>query len=407
MVFIACYGIYNLDKSIISIVLEPLKKQFVLNDSQLGLLTGLATTLPFAFTCVPVGLLADRVNRKRLLILLIVIWSAMTGLAGFAQATLFLFMSRMGVGAAEAGFTPVSMSVLSDYFPRRLRATALGTFGLGAPLGILLGLGIGGYVVSVWGWRAAFFIAGIPGLVCAGLLGLTVKEPPRVATPGSPVLVSKPGFWVLVKFIWAEPVLLHTMAGMLLTIVPIAGIAVWLPSFLIRVHGLSIHSAGVLAALIFGVFGSIGAALCSIAADRVGKRREGRKLLVPIIGSALGIACGLSGVLLAPTANWAVAALGPCAFFAQSVIGTGYSLVASLSPTAMRSAAFSVLLVAVNVLSYGLGSQVVGWVSDYFASTHPTRSLAYGLASIFAFSAWGILHFWHAMRLLLRRDAIT
>ena len=400
-VFIGCYGIYHLDKSVISVVLEPLKQQFALTDSALGLLTGFASSLPLAVTCIPIGMLADRVNRKRLLILLIVMWSLMTGLAGLAQATLFLFISRMGVGAAEAGFSPVSMSVLSDYFPRRLRATALGTFGLGGPLGYVLGMGIGGYVVSAWGWRAAFLIAGLPGLLFAALLGFTVREPPRTGT--APIVTPNPGFRALLRCIWADRALFHIMIGMLLCLMPIAALGAWLPSFFVRVHGLNIHAAGPLSALVVGVFGSIGAALCGIAADRLGREHEGRKLLLPIVCSLIGIGCGLMGVLVAPSPAWALAALGPCAFMAQSVTGAGYSLVATLPPATMRGAALAVLLVALNVLSWGLGAQIVGLLSDRFARFDPTHSLAYGLATTFVFSAWGVVHFWHAMQLLLRR----
>ena len=400
VMLVACYGVYNLDKSVISVVLEPIRTEFRMTDTQLGLLTGLATTLPFALTCIPVGLLADRVRRQGLLVVLIVVWSLMTGVAGLAQGMLLLFVARMGVGAAEAGFTPISLSMLTDYFPRRFRATALGAFGLGAPLGILFGLGVGGYVVAAWGWRAAFFIAGAPGLLLAGVLALTVREPVRVSDTDLVAIEVAPSFLSVLRQIIADRALLHIIFGMLLCLAPIAALAIWLPSFLARSYALTMRSAGPMSALIFGVFGSFGATICSIAADRVGAQREARKLLVPIYGTIIGILCGLLGVLAAPSPGWALATLGPCAFFAQSITGAGYGMVATLSPTQMRTSILAVVLVAINLLSYGLGAQLVGLVSDQFAALNPTRSLAYGLATTFVFSAWGLLHLRQSMRLL-------
>jgi MFS family permease len=204
----------------------------------------------------------------------------------------------------------------------------------------------------------------------------------------------------MIRLMWAHRPLFHLMIGMLLCLMPIAALAVWLPSFFVRMYGMTMHSAGPLSALVFGVFGSFGAAICSFMADRLGNKREDRKLLVPIFGCLLGVIFGLLGLLFAPSPSTALAALGPFAFLAQSVVGPGYSLVATLAPAPLRSATFAVLLVGINVLSYGLGVQLVGFVSDNFKIAYPRQSLAYGLATTLIFVIWGVLHLWRSMYLI-------
>ena len=247
------YAVYNLDKNVTSVLIEPIKHEFRLSDTTLSLLTGLAMTVPFAISCVPVGMLADRFNRRGLLAALVLGWSAMTGFAGFSSNAAMLFVSRSSVGALEAGYSPVVMSMLTDSFPRRLRPTAMGIFGRGAPGGLFLGMSIGGYAAAAYGWRYAFFAAGLPGAAVALLIATTIREPlrgrydPAGAAPGQ-----RPTIAAALANLFLDRALFHVAIGMSLCVVLPAAMAIWTPSFLMRVHGFPLRQAGLYSAFLLG-----------------------------------------------------------------------------------------------------------------------------------------------------------
>ncbi|HEX2492680.1 MAG TPA: hypothetical protein VHK24_02820, partial [Steroidobacter sp.] len=192
--------------------------------------------------------------------------------------------------------------------------------------------------------------------------------------------------------------------GMTCCNVTLATIAIWTPSFLIRVHELPLRSAGLAAAFAVGVCGALGAGFNGAIADRIGRRNEWKKLLVPVIGVSMSIVLGLSAFLLVEGATLAVAMMGLMAFVGQSFIGVGYGLASSLAPLAMRAATISILLVSFNVLSYGLGTLVVGAVSDASHAVAGSRSIGVGMASALFFSLIGMLSFWRAATLLRARS---
>lgn len=231
LLLICGYAVYSLDKQIISVMIEPIKAEFGISDTTVSLLAGLATTIPFALACIPIGMLGDRVNRRNLLVALIIAWSLTTGVAGLATTVYLLFLSRIGVGAFEAGFSPLSLSIISDTFPRNLRATAMGLYSLGPPIGAFLALALGGYIAAHFGWRAAFFIASVPGLLVALLLLLTIREPQRGRyDPPSPYQDSIPLSAVL-GHIWRDRALFNMLLAMVLCTVLPAVITVWTPAF--------------------------------------------------------------------------------------------------------------------------------------------------------------------------------
>jgi MFS family permease len=399
VLLIVGYAIYNLDKSILSILIEPIKKEFALSDTQLSLLTGVATTAPFALACIPLGMLGDRISRKWLLFVLMTGWSAMTGVAGLATSVTLLMVSRIGVGTFEAGFTPVSMSILSDSFPRSSRATAMGLFGLGAPAGIFLGMALGGLVASIYGWRAAFFLAGLPGLLIAVLIITSIREPERGVFDdkhkGPPARFS-----AVIANLWRDRALLNIALGMTSCNVVAATIAVWTPSFLIRVHDMPLRTAGFAAALIAGICGALGSASGGALADRVGRHSEWKKLIVSVSGAGASVVFGLIGLLVVEDTTTALVMVGAMAYFTQYFMGTGYALASSLAPLAMRTATVSILLVSFNVVSYGMGTMVVGIVSDATQAFAGARSIALGMAAATLFSGVGALLFWRAAMLL-------
>lgn len=397
LLLICGYVIYTLDKQIISVLIEPIKAEFGISDTTISLLAGLAVTLPFALACIPIGMLADRVNRKRLLVILVVGWSLMTGMAGLATTVALLFLSRAGVGAFEAGFSPLSLSVISDSFARRQRATAMGLFTLGPPIGAFLGLAVGGYVAATYGWRMAFFMCVIPGLLLALLIGLTVREPVRGRyDPPSADATSMPLTAVL-RHIWKDRALFNILMAMVFCTVLPAVITVWTPSFLIRVHGMSLQQAGVASSIALGLFGALGAAGAGVIADQLGKQHEWRKLLCPLIGISLSILFAALTFLTLPGPTLTVVLLSALACFAQFYMGTGYSVVTTLCPPNMRGTTLSILLLAFNFGSYGLGLLMLGMLNDALQPLAGSRAIAYGMCASALFSVVGMLCVWRTI----------
>ena len=175
------YAFSFMDRQIVSILLEDLRLEFALSDTQLGLLSGLAFALFYATLGIPIARLADRYNRINIISTAVAVWSIMTALCGSATSFVQLFLARVGVGIGEAGGGPPSHSTIADYFGPSERSFAISIYSLGATIGALMGLIMGGYVAEHYGWRMAFFVAGVPGLALAILVKLTVREPKRGA----------------------------------------------------------------------------------------------------------------------------------------------------------------------------------------------------------------------------------
>jgi MFS family permease len=402
LVMILSYVVYTLDKAVLGVLIEPIKREFSLSDSELSLLSGLATTVPFALACIPLGMLADRVRRTWLLAALLAGWSAVTGLAGLATSVTALVAVRVLVGALEAGFTPTAMSILGDSFPQRQRATATGAFSLGAPMGVFLALAAGGWVAAEHGWRAAFFLAGAPGVILAIIIALTVAEPRRARYDGAHTAVEKapaPRIGAVLSNMWRNRMLFHITIGMTCAATLLAVLSTWTPSLLIRVYGLNLRQAGLAAALLVGVCGSLGAASGGFLADRVARGASWRRLWVPVLGSLCAVGCVATLLLVMPPIKWAYALLGGTAYFAQFFFGTGYAAALEGAPARMRGATVSVLLVLFNVVAYGLGTLIVGVVSDLARAHAGTNSIAWGIGTAAVVSLWGAGHFARALSL--------
>lgn len=407
-IIVLCYGFYNLDKSLVSILIEPIKAEFRLSDAQMGLITGLATSIPFALACIPVGMLADRVNRRNLLAVLVGGWSLVTGLTYFVTSAAMMFASRVGIGTFEAGFTPASLSSLSDRFPPRLRSTVMGIFSLGAALGLAMGMAIGGWIEEFHGWRAAFLVAGVPGLVLAALLFLTTREPGRRHNPQLPGGAGKgeAGFRAALANVWHDRALFHVAIGMVWGASMLAVFAVWTPSVLRRSFDMGAAEAGLYSGLIAGISGALGAAAGGIIADAVGKRSLARKLWVPVIGVSLSALTGLVALLLGHETWLVITLMAASTFFGQFYIGTGYAVAATLAGAARQGVTLSILLVLFNLISYSLGSGVIGKVSDLLTVRFGEQALRYAYASGYVFSAGAVVHFYLALIWLRRREQV-
>jgi MFS family permease len=386
----------HLDRSIVALILEPIKHEFALSDAKLGLIAGLAFAVAHGLASIPLGRLADRLNRRNLIAGCLLLWSTMTALCGMAGSFVQLLLARAGVGAGEAGGQSSSFSLIGDLFPEKNRATALAIFGLSAPVGAMLAGVIGGPVTANFGWRTALVISGIPGLVMFAVLLLFGKEPPRERTAAGTLRAAQSLREVL-RAIWRQRSLIHLIIGLTLVSFALTGINSFAVSFFIRYHGMQQHQVGAL----LGVAGagSTLVMLCSgILADRLGARdaRWRLRLIYPVLlFNVVMLLLAFSSSLMVALPTFLIAFL-----LGQVWTAPGLATVQSLVPSTMRGTTVAILFMCTNFIGFGLGPVTVGALSDHLAASFGTEGLRMALLLATPLNAWAALHFWLANRTL-------
>ena len=402
------YACHFLDRMMVSIIVEPVRREFSLSDGQIGLLTGLAYGVMFALAGIPLGLMIDRMNRVKLLALLVAIWSGMTAFSSVAQNFVQLLIARMGVGASEAGGSPTSLSLISDLFPPSKRSTAVGCFFLSNAVGAVLAIFIGGFVAAKYGWRSAMLMAGVPGMILAVVLILSVREPRRGAMDtntvnkldGDTTARAAPGLMEVVREIARERAMLHLLAGISLASAGVATIGAWLPAFVMRFHGLNIKEAGLAVALASGFFGAFGSVIGGMASDRLAKTRARRRMDISAVVCISAAALAIVGLLL-PGASTAVGALCVAMMVAFVVFPAAFGGMLGLAKPHMRGTTSASMQICVNLVGYGFGPALVGILSDRFGGG---QSLRYAMISVICLCfPWAALHFCLSARAFDRR----
>lgn len=377
-VLLVVYTFNFVDRVVLGILVTPIKGELHLTDTELGLLGGTAFALFYTSLGVPIGWLADRMNRVWIMTAALSLWSAFTAFCGLAHGFGALFVGRLGVGVGEAGGVAPAYSLITDYFPPQLRARALGMYSMGIPLGSALGVYFGGYVATRFNWRIAFLALGVLGLALAPLLIGTVREPPRGATDPQPVtgappsprevartLLRKPSFWLL-----SFGAACGTIMGY--------GLLFWLPAFFQRTFGLTLLEVSRLMGSLLLVGGVSGIALGGWLADRYGPARPAAYALIPAFAFAGTLPCYLIGVSLPLGPLAVVCFLIPSAL--QLIwLGPLIAAVQRLVPASMRAVASAVFLFSINLLGLGLGSLLLGMVSDRLAAHYGSASLRYAI----------------------------
>jgi MFS family permease len=392
------YTFNFVDRQIIGIVSPAIKEDLGLSDSMLGLLKGLAFAVLYTTLGIPIAWAADRWNRVNIVTISLAVWSAFTALSGFAQNAVQLALARVGVGVGEAGGSPPSHSIISDYFPKERRATALSLFSLGIPFGQMLAFLAGGWVLENLGWRNAFLIVGVPGLVLAILLKLTVKEPIRGAQDGAKTaaipfkegvkrLLSIPSFWGLLVAATAA-----SFTGY--------GVGMWAVDFYRRTFELGYAEITVPLGLLNGVAYGVGTYLGGALTDRYGRKDKGAYAWIPAVGMLITIPAGALQ-LFAPTANWAFVWTAPFLIGLGLYLGPTWSLVQTLTPPSMRAFAVAFMFFILNIIALGFAPLWVGALSDAFAARHgEAMGLKYALLTLSASSLLSVLaYFWTARKL--------
>ena len=323
----------------------------------------------------------------------------MTALSGLAQNFWQLLAARIGVGVGEAGCSPPAHSMIADYFPAHKRATALGIYSLGIPVGILFGFLAGGWLNEFFGWRVAFFVVGVPGILLAILVRYTLREPARGMAEGRVDQVEQPGIKETFQFMWRKRSFRHLAFGGALTAFVGYGVVTWVPSFLIRSHGMETGEVGTWLGLILGIPGGIGIALGGYMADKLGARDTRWYLWIVSVALLAGVPFAF-GVYLSDSALAALLFLIMPIALGNFYQATTFSQTQGLATLRMRSVAAAVLLFILNIIGLGAGPQAVGIVSDLLNPTYGQESLRYSLL-IFSFvNIWSAYHYYVAGKYL-------
>ena len=367
-VLVVVYVFNFIDRQILAILAPAIKDELLLSDTQIGALSGVAFGIFYATLGIPIARLADRYSRVSIISICLSIWSLMTAFSGLATNFVQLLIARIGVGIGEAGGSPPSHSLLADYFAPGKRATALGIYALGVPIGILFGNLAGGWIGEIFGWRQAFFLVGLPGIVLAIILKLTVKEPPRGYSEEKPADTTTVPFRTVVKTMWGFKSFKYIALGAGTQAFVGYGAIAWMPSFLVRAHDLSIGEVGTALGLIIGFFGGIGTLLSGVIGDKLGAKSVKYYMLVPAYGFLIAVPVG-AAVFLVDDLYLVLAIYTIPAFLVNLYTGPTFAMTQSLAPLAMRAAASALLLFIINIIGLVFGPTTVGIISDLLQSS--------------------------------------
>ncbi|WP_417592243.1 spinster family MFS transporter [Parasphingorhabdus sp.] len=386
------------DRLVMSILIEDIKAEFLLSDTQIGLLAGTAFTVFYLILGVPAGRLADRTNRKTMVALSLSLWSLMSALCGAALGFWTLLLARLGVGVGEAGGSPPSVSIITDYFAPHELSRAMGIYAAGAVLGPVLGYAAGGLLAEAYGWRWTFVILGLPGILLGIILYLTVREPRRgryfkQKARKSGTEKQEP-FMTTMRSLWTNNIFVRVVLANSFTNIPSFAFAIWLAPTLIRNFDVSKGEVGLyLGAVLFagGVPGMIlGGYLADYLARKSPKWRPWYCALAVMLTLPFWAFCLLS------TSLEMTLALYICGYILLvSTQGAAISMVqAAVLPTE-RGTASSISSLSINLLGYGIGPALIGLMSDNWADSYGSMSLSYAvIATVVVSLSMATLLFW-------------
>lgn len=375
------YACHSLDRALPNILVEPVKNEFTLSDSQVGLFTGLAYGMAFSLAVLPAGWIADRVNRRNFLAFAVVVWSGLTALGGVTRSYAQLLLARFGVGVGESAGAPLVLPMLSDLFPARQRALTIGILYMAVPLGGVLATAVGGYVAAHYGWRHAFFLAGIPGLFIAVLLLLVVREPKRGAAdettadvePATKVRLIE-NFQHFVRRPGLAALLFGAVILGLLNII----MGAWMSSFFIRVHHLSLTQTGAILGLGAGLCGIFSPLVYGALADRLSRINRLWSLRLGAIGAILSLAF-TQLQMFTPSVVVAIGAFILADFSRAGYTPPLYAVLMTETPARIRSSVMSIVQLITNLTGFGLGPYLTGMLSEHFGGG---VGIKYALASV-------------------------
>ncbi len=387
--------IFNfIDRQILVILQESIKTDLNLSDTQLGLLTGFAFAIFYVTLGLPIARLADKSSRRNIIAISLTIWSGMTALSGMASNFTHLLLARVGVGIGEAGGSPPAHSMISDYFPKHKRATALSVYSMGIYIGILLGFLLGGWLDVFFGWRMALMVLGIPGMLYALFFFFTVKEPPRgYAENIVESEVETPTLLSVFRLLINRKSFIYLAFGCGLHAFVLYGVGNWLPSFLARVHHMESGEIGTWLALGVGLGGAFGVWLGGYLGDKYGQNTPKWYLLIPAFAILLSAPITII-ILFASNKYVVLVSIALSKIMWTIYLGPSIAMAHGLVGLRMRALASAVLFLVLNFIGLGLGPLFFGALSDFLepsfglASLRWSLSISIGVIIISSFLFW-------------------
>ncbi len=384
------------DRSVLSIVLQDIKGDLALSDTELGLLTGMAFALFYSVMGIPIARWADRGNRVTVISVTTALWSLMVALCGVAGSFIQLLLIRIGVAVGEAGAIPPAHSLIADYFSRAERPRAVAIYMLGGSLSVVIGYFGGGWLNEYYGWRLTFILLGLPGVVLALLAWCTLREP-RKEKPPQTEAEDQPPLRQVISTLWRLPSFRHLLIAFSVMFFFGQGVGQWAPSFFIRSHGMSTGELGTWYALIYGLLGAVGTYWGGELASRYAAGREMLQLrsicLLYVLFTFLSL-----WTYLTPDKAVALSLMGVTALTVNGVSGPMFAIIQTLVPEQMRATAIAFIYLVANLIGMGLGPLAAGLLSDLFTPYYGGEALRYALVALCPGYLWMAAHFWLAAR---------
>jgi len=371
-----------IDRHLLSVILAPVQRELGVSDTAMGVLSGLAFAVFYATAAIPVARLADRGNRRNLLVIAFAIWSGATALCGLAGSYVHLLLARIGVAAGESAANPAIMSMIGDLYPSNRRGGAVGLMFAATAIGMFAGSYLGGLINDLYGWRAAFILLGAPGVFLALLIWFLVPEPMRGAYDrGARDTTSTMRTSELLRHLFRIRTFTPLLIGECVSQMAFYSFLTWTPTMLIRVQGFSTTQAGLLFGVSMGVGGLLGSGLSGLAGDRLA--RNGVRWYLYLAGASCLVGAPLVVMLLNVKSHWAMAtALTGFAIICGGVVST--ALTAGLAIVEARARAFmtAILYFCMNLVGAGLGPPIVGYISDVIRPAYGDHSLQIALYAV-------------------------
>ena len=399
-VLFVVYVINFIDRQVLSVFIGPIKAEFGVSDTAMGLLVGFAFALFYTVAGIPIARWADRGNRRTVIAIGLAVWSVMTVASGLARNFVQLALARVGVGIGEAAGSPPAHSLISDYFPRERRATALGIYSWGVYVGSALAYLGGGYLRANFDWRVAFFALGAPGIVFALVVRFSVREPRRGRLENVTGAVASSSFGETLRHLLACRSWIYLVVGCSFLSIIGYGVLMWGFEFFGRVHAMPPVDIGLWMALIVGLGGSIGSYAGGRAADALGARDAAWYMRMPAIVNLVGLPLAVC-FLLAQERVTALAFFFPFYLLSNVYVPAMHAINQNLAKLRMRATAAAILLFIVNLVGAGAGPFIVGLLNDLYAPRFGDEAIRYSLVTITSTGLLGSLCFYLSSRHLV------
>ena len=367
-----------LDRFVLSLLLEPIKQEFQLSDSQLGLLTGFSFASFYALAGIPIARWADRGNRNSIVAVTTALWSAMVALCGLVGNYGQLLLVRVGVAVGEAGCFPPAQSLIADYFDRVERPRVMAIYWMCYPIAVIIGYLGGGWLAESVGWRMTFMVMGVPGILLAVLVKLTLREP-RLKQKLI-LAIEQPSFKDVLNTLWQQHSFRYIVTAFFMAYFFFAGITLWVPTFFMRSHGMETGELGTWFAFSWGVGGILGTYLGGFMATRYAAHKEALQMRsIALVLVLWGLLYAM--VFLSSNEYSALAFMTAAGIVGVLPTGPVFSAIQSLVNDRMRSVAIALTFLLANLVGLGLGPLAVGVLSELLAPKFGQESLRY--ASVF------------------------